>query len=80
MVDVYGKVEGVGEVDGLHHWLHHTVPDVEQGDRVVKPQIPEQSGKVWLARSGSVSLQAHPQTQGPARGVTHVYLWMRVPI
>lgn len=40
VVDADGKVERVGEVDGLHHGLRHAIPDVEQGDRVVETQIP----------------------------------------
>lgn len=39
-MDTDGEVEGVGQVDGLHHGLRYAVPDVEQGDRMVKSQIP----------------------------------------
>lgn len=40
IVDAYGEVKGVGEVDGPVHWIYGTVSDVEQGGRVVKAQIP----------------------------------------
>lgn len=40
IVDAYGEVEGVGEVDGPVHWIYRTVSDVEQGGRVVKAQVP----------------------------------------
>lgn len=39
-MDAYGKVEGVGEIDGPVHWIYRTVSNVEQGGRVVKAQVP----------------------------------------
>lgn len=40
IVDSYGEVKGVGEVDGPVHWIYRTVSDVEQGGCVVKAQVP----------------------------------------
>ena len=67
-MDADVKMEGVGEVDGLHHGFRHTVPDVEERDRMVKAQIPgtqttqeeephvssEQKGQDWPLRCGSI--------------------------
>ncbi len=40
IVDAYGKVESIGEVDGPVHWIYRTVSDVEQGGCVVEAQVP----------------------------------------
>lgn len=34
-----GKAEGVCEEDGSVHWVHRTVPDVEQCSCVVEAQV-----------------------------------------
>lgn len=43
IVDAYGKVESISEVDGPVHWIYRTVSDVEQGGCVVKAQVPRNS-------------------------------------
>lgn len=41
IVDAYGKVKGVGEVDRPIHRIYRAISDVEQGGCVVKAQIPK---------------------------------------
>lgn len=40
-MNAYGKVEGIGEVDGSVHRIYRTVSYVEQGGCVVEAQVPE---------------------------------------
>lgn len=41
----YGKVKGIGEVDGPVHRIYRTVSDVEQGGCVVEAQVPRKQYK-----------------------------------
>lgn len=45
IVYAYGKVKGVGEVDGPVHRIYRTVSDVEQGGCVVEAQVPRKQYK-----------------------------------